>query len=489
MNPQESAFGLKDGSPDHIKSDLRGEAEPTPEDANVNQSSVETWALVVTGCLSAAMITSLSSRPPRSHTLSWVTIFLSSFQLIVLAVVAGSIGISIPWLFLKAKPPFRMAFLSRNVAVAWIFFPCITLLYRQQSPGMFPVLALASVCLALSLRRLFRDTTEPPPQELPTPYNSNLSSLYGIPLTDSHPIRAFVMATCLQTSLILAAVEQPLLAGVLLSTCLFLLAWRWSLSETKKMAESSGKKRDILLSAFALFLTILALIPWIAARPEIVRNKPHRPALITHESADSDVPGSDYVGIILWPPPVKKTEIVPPRPHSKSAVGMQAKPVVIPFDGQYWYFKAPSNKPGHRAHIAHGRPTYVNVHSTDSSPLLMEAYQNLGTSIDLECCSEIDVAITNADVRPGTIALGVRLIDSDSIGKPSQDLALQTVKSSKADTISLNRPPVEEILRFPVPRSKTIHRFNEIAVMFVPAQERARAGAKVSIQSFALIPR
>jgi hypothetical protein len=119
----------------------------------------------------------------------------------------------------------------------------------------------------------------------------------------------------------------------------------------------------------------------------------------------------------------------------------------------------------------------------------MEAYQNLGTSIDLECCSEIDVAITNADVRPGTIALGVRLTDSDSIGKPTQDLALQTVKSSNANTISLNRPPVDEVLRFPIPHSKTIRRVNEITVMFVPAQERARAGAKVSIQSFTLIPK
>jgi hypothetical protein len=79
----------------------------------------------------------------------------------------------------------------------------------------------------------------------------------------------------------------------------------------------------------------------------------------------------------------------------------------------------------------------------------MEAYQNLGTSIDLECCSEIDVAITNADVRPGTIALAIRLTDSDSIGKPSQDLEERIIVSSKAALISLNRPPVEEVLRFP----------------------------------------
>ena len=220
----------------------------------------------------------------------------------------------------------------------------------------------------------------------------------------------------------------------------------------------------------------------------------HKPALITHESQESAVPGSDYVGIILWPPPIKKTEIVPPRPHSPSfSIGKPSKPVVIPFDGQYWYFKAPSKRPGPRAHVAHGRATYVNVHSTNSAPLLMEAYQNLGTSIDLECCSEIDVAITNADVRPGTIALGIRLADSDSLGDPSLDLGERTIVSSTGAQIPVNRPPVDEVLRFPIPhttpRSTTIHRFDEITIVFLSSQERARSGAKVSIQSFTLIPR
>jgi len=119
----------------------------------------------------------------------------------------------------------------------------------------------------------------------------------------------------------------------------------------------------------------------------------------------------------------------------------------------------------------------------------MEAYQNLGTAIDLECCSEIDVAITNADVRPGTIALGIRLADSDSIGDPSQDLGERTIVSSQAAHIPLNRPPVDEVLRFPIPRLTTIHRFDEITIVFLSSGERARAGAKVSIQNFTLIPR
>jgi hypothetical protein len=119
----------------------------------------------------------------------------------------------------------------------------------------------------------------------------------------------------------------------------------------------------------------------------------------------------------------------------------------------------------------------------------MEAYQNLGTSIDLGCCSEIDLAITNADIRPGTIALGIRLTDSTFVAEPSQDLGERTIVSSKTAQIPLSRPPVEEVLRFPIPRPTTIHRFDEITIVFLSAKERARGGAKVSIQSFTLIPR
>jgi hypothetical protein len=119
----------------------------------------------------------------------------------------------------------------------------------------------------------------------------------------------------------------------------------------------------------------------------------------------------------------------------------------------------------------------------------MEAHQALGSSIDLSCCSEIDVAITNADDRPGKIAVGVLLADSNSLGKPFQYLSERTIASSEAVQIPLNRPPVQEVLRFPISRSAALHRFNEITIAFLPAKERARGGSKVSIQSFTLIPR
>ena len=491
MSPPQLSSASTHPPPD--SADLATSCQPNrvPHSTHRNADPGEVCLLILTGCLSAAMIASLACRLPRAHTVSWTTIVSLSIKYIAITTIAGAIGTSLPWLFLRTKPSFGLRFLSKSIAVAWIFFPCITLFYRQQSPGMFLALALATVALAFSLRRLFPPNAVSDPMALPPGYTSDLPNLYGLPIPDFRPIRAFVIAICAQTALILAIAGYLLFPGALLSTSLAMFVWRWTALDRSSTDKFAGSKQSILLCAFAIFFTVFALIPWVAAKLNR-RNDvaAHKPALITHESKDSDVPGSDYVGIILWPPPVKKTEIVPPKPHSASfEIGRAARPVVIPFDGQYWYFKAPSTRPGPRAHVAHGRSTYVNVRSTDSAPLLMEAYQNLGTSIDLSCCSEIDVAITNADVRPGTIALGLRLADSTSLGEPSHALGYRTIISSNTAPILLNRPPVYEVLRFPIPRQPTIHRFDEITIEFLAARERARAGAKVSIQTFTLIPR
>ena len=491
MNRLESASVPKAGSQHPTGEDrIRSGGAVSEAPHHCADYAVDIWSLVVTGCLSAAVVATLFCQLPKSHALSWATIFSRSIKYIALTAAAGAIGTSIPWFFLKLKPSFSLASLSKIVAVGWIFFPCIILFYRSQSPWMFFALALATVAVVFSLRRLFPASTKPDQRKPQEWYTSDLPNLYGLPIANFRPVRAFFMATCAQAALLLAIADHPFPASILLSTFLATLVWRWTDLDRSATERFAGSRQSILLCAFAIFLTFLALIPWVGGGLQGENTAPHKPALAAHQSREPDNPGSGYVGIILWPPPIKRTEIVLPRPHSTSfAIGMPPKPVVIPFDGQYWYFKAPSKRPGPRSHIAHGKATYVNVHSTDSAPLLMEAYQNLGTSIDLGCCSEIDVAITSADNRPGTIALGIRLADSGSIGEPSQDLGERTIVSSKADQIPLNRPPVDEVLRFPIARPTTIHRFDEITIVFLSARERARDGAKVSIQSFTLIPR
>src|SRR3984957_796996 len=157
--------------------------------------SAPTTLLVVTGCVAAAMATSLSCQLPKSHTLSWTTILLLAASYIALAIAVGILGISIPWFFLRSKLPFHLGFLAKKVAPAWIFFPCITLLYRLQSEWMFPVLSLATIALACSLRQVFPPGTEINQTDPSASLTSDLPSLYGLPSTDSGPMHAVVRCT------------------------------------------------------------------------------------------------------------------------------------------------------------------------------------------------------------------------------------------------------------------------------------------------------
>jgi hypothetical protein len=487
MNALQLPSALKDGPEDLTEEDLHLPAEHLPDEDGAG--STATWLMVVTGCLSAAIVASLICRLPKSHALSWITIFLRSVLYIALTAGGGTIGIGVGWFFLKAKPSSTLPSFSRSIVVGWMFFPCIALLYRQQSFGMFLVLALATAAVAFSLRQIFPLNVETDQRELP----DSLPSLYGLPITTFRPLRAFFIALCAQAALIFAITGYLFLAGAMLSTGLFLLVRRWSASNSNAVRKFTRDKQLILLCALAIVLTTLALAPWVGGRQYGsvgAKEVPRRPPLVDHQPPEPEKFGSEYVGIILLPPPKKKTEIIQPIPQVRSvAIGRTSKPVVILFNGQYWYFKAPSKRPGLHAHLAHGEPTDVNIHSTDRLPLLMEAHQDLGSSIDLGCCSEIDIAITNADNRLGKIAVAVRLTDSSSIGKPSQELVKRAIVSSEAVQIPLNRPPVKEVLRFQISRSTTMHRFDEISVVFLPARERALGGAKVSVQSFTLIPR
>jgi hypothetical protein len=435
MNRLQLTSALKDESAVSTPEDVFGETNLIAESPDGRQDSIETWLLILTGFSSATFISSLISRSPQPHRLSWSVLFFQSAIYIALTAAAGAAGISIPWFFLKAKPSAK----------------------------------------------------------LPARRTSDLPTLYGLPTADSRPLRAFFIALCAQSALISAIAESFLLAGILLSTSLFLLVWRWSAFDSDATRRFAGRRPSTLLCALAIFITVLMLIPPVNGRLHSAfgsRNDlPHKPPSLANQPVDPDRPNTDYVGVILWPPPTKK-EIIPPMPHPNSlAIGSASRPIIIPFDGPYWYFKAPSTKPGPRAHIAHGKSTDVTVRSSDWAPLLMEAHQNLGPPIDLACCSEIDVAVTNADTRPGTIALSLLLTDSNSIGKPSHDLGDRIIVSSEAAQIPMNRQPVKEVLRFPVSRSAAMRRFDEITIVFLPANERARGGAKVSIQSFTLIPR
>jgi hypothetical protein len=99
------------------------------------------------------------------------------------------------------------------------------------------------------------------------------------------------------------------------------------------------------------------------------------------------------------------------------------------------------------------------------------------------------VAIENSDNAPGTIAIGVLLTDSTSLGKPTSYLGQQTVVSSEPRSFAVKSSPVSEVLHFPVPTHPKIEDFDEITIVFFPDSERPYTGAKIAIKQFDLIPR
>lgn len=120
----------------------------------------------------------------------------------------------------------------------------------------------------------------------------------------------------------------------------------------------------------------------------------------------------------------------------------------------------------------------------------MEAHQNLGSMIDLACCSRIQVAIRNADRYPETVSLELVLINSIATGKPSQSLGRIMVRSTRPWKLyDEPAPSASETLNFLIPGRSPLRRFDEVSIVFRIASVRADAGPKIAIDHFVLVPR
>ena len=109
-------------------------------------------------------------------------------------------------------------------------------------------------------------------------------------------------------------------------------------------------------------------------------------------------------------------------------------------------------------------------------------------SISMDCCRAIRLAIRNADDRPGAIYIEILLKSTALKEAPAQSLGTVVVPSSMDRHIALNRPPVDEVLNFPLSPGTYGRQFDEITVAIKPSRERAMAGALIAVQHFELVP-
>ena len=441
----------------------------------------------------------LSCRPPSLPSLTWKSLFASA---LIYVLIAAAMHVFAVWSICRIfreqiEVPVGPLICGLWLSAAWL--PLLAVLIREHSVWTAALPPLISAPAALFLKRWKSGADG----QTSVPFDAtDASSLFRIQEPPS------LLGTVLPVALISIAFQAgvgvlllgySLRAGLLFAISTMLLIWALPIK-----LQSDGAKRMPRISVRSLVrdslivivFTGIALLPFLrhsrfaAGLSALLRTRADT-SISTLPKVDtrSLVPGRDYSGVILVLPPKPHEKIVPPAPANHTQLtNVLAKPVIIPFDGVYWYFKRPDQRPKADAPTVRGDPTKANIKSTDFQPLSMEAHQYLGYPIKMDCCNAIRLAIQNADDRAGAIYMEILLKDTTSKGSSTQSLGSLVLPSSEDRHISLNRPAVQEVLSFSLPQGRRGKQFDEITVVIKSAKERARAGAHIAVQHFELVP-
>lgn len=209
------------------------------------------------------------------------------------------------------------------------------------------------------------------------------------------------------------------------------------------------------------------------------------PPLGGTEIADSSFPGV----ILLQQLPELPVLAAPSVSWRKNSPDLTPiKPSSIPFSGVYWMYRPPFDRPPRTSHVQQGNPLMLSFRTTDHAPMSLEAYQKLGRAVDPQCCSAVQIAISNADPYPGTVALELIIIDSKSPDQPMLSLGIVAVVSRTHSAFG-QVLPAKETLQFKLPSSLPLRAFDVIKVIFHRDRLRIERSARISIDRFLLLPR
>lgn len=431
---------------------------------------------------------------PAVNSLTWPGLFRRSGGLMLLAAVCGLAMVWAVCRIFRQELGRSTQSLRAYVWSACIWLPLLTLLWNEHAIWMvLAPLPIAGILTHFVRRQTLAAQAVEYEDEPIFPYRSEMfervSVRSGLPIAR----KALVLTLLLQVTIWVAATGSRELTESMLVALTAAVVWCFTTTAPRSAAATSVMgnrgRRAAVLPCFAL--TCLALMPFLPAGLVSSGWNATVMAGVAHPMAPMPklkVP--QYAGIVLLAPPLPKQRVLEPAPASlsttTSTVITQRK--VIKFDGAYQYFEVRPPTGTRGVLTQRGNSLKANVHSADNLPLTMEARQRLGNRVNGGCCSGMELALTNADTRFGSIGVEMVLRDIGANGVV-QERSLGTVplKSSVGDHIALNRPAVAETLRFPMKNAAGM-RFNEIAVHFHLAPQRNRAGAKVAIREFVLQP-
>jgi hypothetical protein len=449
--------------------------------------------LVLAGLSSSFLLCLFLCRMPQFHGVLSAVLLVKAVLFVAAAVLAGAAGTALYWnssscTFL-ANPPVSFVRFAFDIAACWMWVPAAFLLAMNHSLLAPLAVGLAATVLGLRLREAIPDigAAEPAAMEL-------FESALRKPGREWHGLLvvAGVVASvwALDRRLLLESALSLAVAG-------FVFAWKYqdAPADSSDIEEGNRKAAGKLLrmAGPAVLVTVAVLEFGFSGMGHclvgaanststvISRLLPLQPRVETQGN-------SGYHSIILWPPE-QKNQLLPPVPEqSRLLVPGATHPLIIRFDGPYWYFQAPDRKPGPRAHQAQGTPVDYRIEASGGT-LTMEARQQLGGEVPLADCRQIQMTIANRNNRPGTISIALLLVDSSARGKPAVYLGQQPIVGSEPENFALEASPVSETLRYSVPERARIRRFNQIIVMFLPEKSQIDLAPEIAIRQFALFAR
>lgn len=366
-------------------------------------------------------------------------------------------------------------------AAAW--WPAVYYTVAAGSPAvLIPVFAMALI--------LIRTIGRPPVNAPPS----------------AHPLLSLTTSTCLQIALVSFVIDAFLVAALaVVAVAVFLkILIRLNHPRPDAAAPSPWTWRWTVNAASVAALVVLSLTSYnylldLAAGPQIhsatLRDLLNR--LLGPRSAAADstrsrergkTPPAVHPGVILHLTKLVDLAVVPPRPVAEGH-GHGARPareaVIIPFAGVYWFYRPPDHRPPPSSITVEGSPDLKRYLSLGSEPIRMEARQNLGRMINLDCCMRIDLALRNADSYLGSVEIELVLVNSSE----RRELSLGRSPLSRRPR-GMNRAttPLAETMPFLVPPARLIREFDEFRVVFHLGKPRTDRSAKTAVDHFALVP-
>ncbi len=200
------------------------------------------------------------------------------------------------------------------------------------------------------------------------------------------------------------------------------------------------------------------------------------------------VPGPVFAGVELYPEAKPHTRLVAPPVEGLKGFGVdRSDPLSIPFEGVYWFWRGPSDRPPLNSVVMHGSPSAQFFRSTDGDGMSMEARQNLGFAVDPKRYGAIEIFIHNVDPFPNTVSILLKVRNTEVADNPTLSLGMQDV-SAPVSPVGSNSTGTQ-MLKFRIPSGIPIGSFDELTVSYYLKGARSNRSARIAIDRFRLVPR